>query len=238
MSYPTLNIADAVRYLNQKRSGGEPEPLTVGEVQHGEALDWDEIALELKTELSKLQKEIGPIEGKGGGKGAQFEAKASEIVHRILPRQHPALFDPGFFLWLTVVHFYDLVQWRFGETGKLMNFGVANRVEGLMYRLWIRGEVGFDPKNKDPYILARRGDVDFWRSHIIRQSYANARCFAKALLAYQFSGEKGKMSIEQIRALAKRLRRAKTNMVVDLLEAAEATQFIEQQGNIVLDTGG
>ena len=104
-------------------------------------------------------------------------------------------------------------------------------------RLWLRGEIGFASGEKDPYTYARRGDMDFWRSHVFRPRYANARSFARALLKYQFAQETAKLTIRQIRELAKRLTRARSNLVVAVLEMTEATQFIEEEARKVVKAG-
>src|SRR5262249_16560689 len=148
-----------------------------------------------------------------------------------------ALFDPEFFMWLTMCYFVDLVKFRFGPEANDANFGVANPREGLLFRLWLRAEIAYSLNEEDPYIYAKRGDMDFWRSHVLRPRYANARDFAKAFLRYQFRQDKAKLTIAQVRELAKRLTRAKTNVIVAVLNLAEATQFIEEQAERVIKAG-
>jgi hypothetical protein len=79
---------------------------------------------------------------------------------------------------------------------------------------------------EDPYHLARLGDIDFWRSHVLRQGYSNGRQFARALAQFQFPGGKPHLSIDDIRELAKRLRAARTNLIVEIMDRDRATQFI------------
>ena len=80
--------------------------------------------------------------------------------------------------------------------------------------------------------MAALGDVDFWRSHIFRQSYANGAEFARALIKFQFAkGADGKPTLPQeaIRELVKRLKTARSNLLVELMDEERATRFIKAE---------
>lgn len=106
---------------------------------------------------------------KGSNKSAIFEAEGSAIVHSAMPHL-PAYVatDPEFWMWLTFIpcdgKFADLVVQRFGKAAKSVNFSLGPLPESLYFRLWWRGSRGSD----NNYDIAKRGDIDLWRSHIIR----------------------------------------------------------------------
>ena len=76
-------------------------------------------------------------------------------------------------------------------------------------------------------VRARTGDQDLWRSHILRQDYANARVVARALLRLQ-AGQLAakKLSVDAVRELAKRLRRLHANVVFEFLDAPQAEGLV------------
>ena len=115
------------------------------------------------------------------------------VVHRSVP-SHPALADPEFWTWLAISHGLEIIEWRYGKQPDLKNFGVG----GLRARISFipslapgGGRLRFSDK-ADAYELRRFGDIDFWRSHIFRQGYANVRTFARALLEFQFPAAHGR----------------------------------------------
>src|SRR6185312_5879467 len=97
--------------------------------------------------------------------------------------------DADFWLWLSIAHFGEIVEWRYGnpEHGTtIANYGIGTRSENLLYRLWLRADLVLDEQSKDKYHLCRRGQIDFYRSHLFRQGYANVKNFARALLRFQY----------------------------------------------------
>lgn len=145
------------------------------------------------------------------------------------------LADADFWLWLAVAHFSDIVEWRYGNpvngTG-LANYGIGARSENLIYRLWLRADLVYDEEVRDQYNLCRRGQIDFYRSHLFRQGYANARNFSRALLRYQYPHDdptEPKLKVDQIRELVKRLRRLRANLFLEILDEQECRKVIEDE---------
>src|SRR5262249_38449742 len=148
--------------------------------------------------------------------------------------------DPDFWLWLAVVQFPDVVEWRYGNAKdgtSVANYGIGARNENLMYRLWLRAELVLEVGAADPYYLCRRGQIDFYRSHLFRQGYANARSFARALLKFQYRGDDSSepfLKLAEIRELVKRLRRLRTNLFLEILREDECKQIIEDEAAAAL----
>ncbi len=234
MSYPFFSRAETKAYLTATAEEfGGAAATTLPDVHfnpEGDDLDWEDLAEKVQVQLGNLIAELGPD---GKKTGSEFEASAGPMIHRTLP-EHPALADPEFWIWLVVGYGRDIVRWRYGDTKNMSNFGVGGAGENLFYRLWLRAEIAYAPGTDDPYRLARYGDIDFWRSHIFRQSYGDARIFARALLEFQFpASRKGKsrLKIIQIRSLAKHLKRARSNLFFEVMSSSRATQFIESEWN-------
>lgn len=233
MSYPFFSRAETRIYLTALSASNEDNdsllaPPDVHFNAEGDDLDWEELAESIQISLENLISTLGE-EGKKAG--SEFESSAAPLIHQLLP-EHPALADPEFWIWLIVGYGREIVKWRYGDTKNMSNFGVGGAGENLFYRLWLRAEIAHAPEGGDPYRLARYGDIDFWRSHIFRQSYGDARLFARALLEFQFPASrsgKSRLKIAEIRALAKHLKRARSNLMFEVMSAQRATQFIESE---------
>jgi len=235
MRYPILTMADASAYLASKRSGTffdlERSVRSRGEgpdlVQH--------FVTELACELSVIKSRFP--EGLNNHQDANaFEAQAAKAIHQIVRAETSILADADFWLWLAVAHFSDVVEWRYGSPtsgASLPNYGIGARNENLLYRLWLRAELVLDEKAQDPYHLCERGQIDFYRSHLFRQGYANARSFAKALLKFQYRDEHNAahphLKVVEIRDLVKRLRRMRSNLFMEILDEAECRSVIEEE---------
>lgn len=228
MSYPVVNKLEAKRIVRARRLGQDVSA-NIGTKHLGSGADWDQIVAEVRGEFASIQKQVPDPDKDGGGR--KFEIHAGRSLHELLPA-HPALADAEFWTWLAAVEFPDIVDWRYGENGDVANFGGAGAQENFLYRLWLRADIGFEPDQGDPYGLASVGDIDFWRSHIFRQGYAEGREFARAFIRFQFpESNSGKpvLKIDDIRALAKRLKKARSNTMVEVLDEARASHFIQSE---------
>jgi hypothetical protein len=235
MRYPTLTSSDAKKIVESRRAGTPIEPESL-EVQRGHGTPLELTFVEkLKKELAKRQRSFGTqLKERGDREGAAFEALAAERVHGLVPKVPEAIADAGFWRWMAVAHFAPLIEWRYGSKSSgcaLNNYGIGSSSENFLFRLWLRGELGHDIAASDPYLFARRGDVDFWRSHVFRQSYANARQFGRALLKYQYPDPKGpaRLKTSAIRELVKRLRRVRMNRCFELMDEAACLRCIEDE---------
>lgn len=235
MSYPALTKADAKRILTAYRNGEEVVRIPAFTKQLGADEDWETIADELYGTLETIKISFPEPEKDGGYR--KFEVLAGIEAHKLLPN-HPATADPDFWTWLVMRSFVALVTWRYGETADTKNFGLGGAQENFLFRLWLRADIGYD-KATQSYKLAEYGDIDFWRSHIFRQSYADGRNFARALIKFQFPGEpdeKARLSIKQIRDFAKHLKKARSNLAVEVLNEAKSARLIEREWTKIADS--
>jgi hypothetical protein len=238
--YPIIHADDALRYLKARlldndsvsledirRTAGTGDPMMVAPLE------------ELRSKLLHLKKRFPEKLAKRDPQGGKFESEACAIVHACLAKiDRNVRADHDFWTWLAVELLADIVEWRFGTGGKPAqnaNYGIGTRAENMLFRLWLRADLGKSP-GTDPYALAKTGDQDLWRSHLLRQGYANARCVVRALLKLQA----GKLVTEDkpakklaggedsngVRMLAKRLRRMRANIVFEYLTPQQADALV------------
>src|SRR5436190_5746398 len=238
MRYPVLSAADASAYLFSKRSGSDADLSNLVRLR-GEGKELAQDFVEgLREELVVVQGGF-PDGLKNQKEGNRFEALAARVVHEGVPNYPEVVGDADFWIWLAVVHFRELVEWRYGNPAEgtgLANYGIGARVENLLYRSWLRAELLLDEDARDRYHLCKAGQIDFYRSHLFRQGYANARNFARALLRFQYPSKDPAaphLKVGQIRELVKRLRRLRANLFLEILEESECRKVIEAEARVV-----
>ena len=248
MPYPVLDDVAARAWWREWKRDAEtagrpcepPEVPSADRAEGGGDHDWSAIAGEAVAELRRT---LAPGDGT-----AKFEAAACVLLHRRLPSDE-ALTDPGFWVWFAVVPGLALIRERYPATETkpvpdVQNFTSRSAKETLFYRLWVRAEVAREPSREDPYELARYGDVDFWRSHMFRQTFAEHRDLLTALVAFQYpEGPEGPPRLRgknqaELRELVKYLRRACANLTVEMMDEERARRFVETEWNKVEAAAG
>lgn len=209
-SYYTLSIDKATDILNALRDGQQPDAdANRSKAGTGTMLELDG--------LEQLAKDL--LDLLSSNSSAAYEAEASAVVHTALELPGVVAGDNGFWRWLSFCAadgaFTAVIKQRFdGYQADPVNFAIgagSTMRDGHLARLWWRGHALFEAGHGDPYTWARRGDIDTWRSHIIRQEFGACPNAAKALLAYQFPQERqtkdGTMTpVEKYRKLPKLLK--------------------------------
>jgi Family of unknown function (DUF6339) len=239
MRYLALKPANALESLEALRRAEAVDESRVLE-SRGSGTDISEHVALLQKTISAIKAGYPQeLRSRRDPVGGQFEVAACSEVHKGLPFDPDMLADQGFWSWLAVFEFRHLVEWRHGgESGIAVpaNFGIGSGSENLLYRMWLRADVGYDQSRNDPYELALRGDQDFWRSHIFRQGYGRCRTLARALVRYQFpdDSEAPKLKIKVVRELAKRLRKLHPNLVFDFLSEEDAGGLIEREAECAI----
>lgn len=241
MRYPILSVTHGKEVVERLRAGEEIDIEQFVEY-HGEGDPIDLTSIHsMCNKLNELRSKYPETLRNKDPKGGQFEREGCVLVHASVPGDTEFISDFDFWRWLAVVELYNLVEWRFGvgKTASLDNFGIGKSDENLLYRMWLRAEIGLDESRENKYALALRGDQDFWRSHILRQRYAWSRPFARAFIRFQFSDENPdnpRLNIDQIRALAKRFKRLNANLFFEFLDERASYIAIEKQANALLSS--
>lgn len=245
MRYPIITAGDAARYLLAKREGRAPEIESIVQYR-GSGDDLDQWFIKpLREGLERLCAKLPKgLASKTDPAANTFEAKASRLVHVSIPSNAEMLVDPDFWVWLAVVHFPEVVEWRYRYQNRktesfaqLDNYGIGSRSDNLIYRLWLRAELVLDAEAKDRYHLSDAGQIDFYRSHLFRQGYANARNFSRALIRYQYPNKdlaEPRLKTNEIRELVKRLRRMRSNLFLEILAEDDCRAVIETEAAEVL----
>ncbi|NJD24474.1 MAG: hypothetical protein FIB06_03610 [Betaproteobacteria bacterium] len=235
MRYQSMDSSKAKRFIQLRREGQEPALDGFVDTK-GSGPEYPiDLVQKLRAELLAIRLKY-PAELKEKDRnGGRFEAEACEKVHQILPFDAQVFADSGFWVWLAVTQLSEIVEWRHGGTdrwAKLLNYGIGNRTENLVFRMWLRADLVFDQAAEDPYWLAKRGDQDLWRSHVFRQDYTNVREFARALVNFQCLPEGYRLHPSNengMRVLAKRIKRLRANIVFEFLSTSQLTDLLTQQ---------
>ena len=227
--------SDAKDILDARNRGDDvnTEPLSV-ETGTGEPLADSVIGASVSV-LQEVQKtHSGESRPDDPVSAARFDSEASVALHRSLTIDQTTAGNAGFWTWLAVTQFNELIEWRHsrGSQGAhFRNYGVGNKWSNLLPRLWFRAELSIDRRAEDPYRLTRRGNVDFWESGIIRARYSSCRSLTRAFVRVQYPDERPDLPTlhpsnpKGIRELWKRLKR---------LQATISYEFIDEDGAIEL----
>lgn len=241
MTYPKISDEEAriwwYSWHKESESAAErtspPERPEVILRETADEVDYGELCEGLVNQLDSL---LSEREGDKRISHDRFEAEGAIILYDGLGMS-PPVSDPEFWIWLAVSPGADLVAKRYPAAEMKIipdrsNFTSASARETLFYRLWARGHLGKDLHAEDPHHLTRSGDIDFWRSHILRQSLTEARAFRHAFIRFQYpagSASAPRLHTHEIRGLIKRLKRAAANINTEMLEPEQARQMIERE---------
>ena len=226
-SYPILSNGEA---LNAFDSFKNNISFNANELASREGVGPDIVAdVDFNTLLKELNNEWNAASGQR--KAASFEAKASAIVHKNLLKITPYVAtDPRFWLWITFVAagggFKDLVKNRFGGVSSASNYGFDNLPECLFFRLWWRGYKMSD----EDYNFAKRGDIDLWRSHLIRVEISFPDIMAKSFLEKinPLPGQTSTDDQEFVRKLAPKLKARHASCAFETLSSQQCTAIINE----------
>ena len=113
----------------------------------------------------------------------------------------------GFWMWLSNValegKFWHFINWRFDSSTNQENWGINSSgalLEGYLSRAWLRGSLMYDESLDDPYMYAKRGTTELWRSHILRQDFGRDKEFTKAFIDTVYdSDNRTKVSLQPLR---------------------------------------
>ncbi len=158
----------------------------IGEVGSGE--EWDEsradaAADELRRKIKCLRRGRRQIDA------FQFDSYACEPIHRILNLPPNLAASDGFWRWLAVEKFKDVIEARHrtrNGPAHLGNYGIDARVErNRIALLWFRADLLYHADADDPYHLASRPlHTDFVESGLIRPRYGWCRILARTMVTF------------------------------------------------------
>ena len=228
MSHPSLPALNAAAAFDALQSG--EQVLIESAVVQIQSPNWDP-----KIELDDLLGELIDLHAAYGLQAnATFESRACVLLHSNLAPTADAVADPGFWRWLSLGPLLPIIELRH-ESLRPEHVGLGSPWDALLSRLWFRADLSVDPDDEDPYALSGLGDLDFWRSHVLRADYSACRQLLRALLRFQFPAEneskprlKPSGSSEGgMRALAKRIKLRHAVVAFELLNEADCRLELE-----------
>ncbi len=240
MQGKTLSNENARKAVTAFQAGREHKLLDSDFGQVGDGERWDERKADCAA--AKLRKLKSDLRAQGKKIDASnFDSPACKIVHETLELPPNLAADDGFWRWLSVEKFRDIIEARHSTTrnhAHLRNYGIDYSVtNGRLAILWFRADMLFDAEHKaDPYHLATRPmHTDFVESGIIRPRYAWCRSLARAFARFQYrcSSEPERAYLHSttrddgVRELYKRLRRLHSTLSFEFMSDDELTEMLE-----------
>ena len=192
------------------------------------ALDFDGIT----KQISKLRSKYPLPSIVKTDHARHFDADLSVLLHREMPLPLLIASNKGFWIWISFKFFGDLIDWRHEKPGKVAhprNYGLANKFDGYIARLWYRAELS-KSEGLDPYELTVRGIEDFWASMVMRRRYAGSRELTRALIRFQYPGSRnarGHLGLDKLREMYKRLQRLNATVALEALSESEASELLQ-----------
>lgn len=230
MQYPTISVHSYQRYINELREGSplenRPEAVLRGQGEE----PFLRVRAELLRILDEWKKSLKSI-GDSSAKKEELEAKLSGEVFRVLEDLPVTLLtDSDFWRYLSCEYFFQFTLWRDGEGCALASFGASSSsvsFDCVPFRMFNRGLIAFtisDDMNDLDY--AEIPGTDLWRSHILRVLTSYSASMTQVILDYF---EAGKLPTAVVREVAKRLRKARANVVFEVLDYHEAELIIKRE---------
>lgn len=228
MTYPTISLDECKRlaalFLDEQQDDVANSVKWVG---HGPEIDVAAIAalaVELRDDLEEFQ-------GGGSKDKDAFEGAAAAKLHAVMARLPLAVLDdPAFWRYVTLTHFWELTRWR--EPGAFEKEWKHYRpyIDGLKQsecvplRMFLRGQIGV---REGDYELARAVPqaTDLWRSHIVRVRTSYSPPLAQGLIRHQ---RDDRLNTDDVRELAKRIRRVSSNVVLHLYDDAQVDELLDE----------
>ena len=230
MKYPVIPAAEVLRVSEALVAGNNVDPFAaVQMVGRGPDIELPDLA-KLSAEMQDALTEFSASED--AGDPDLFEGQQSPALHQALSDLPlHVLDDPGFWAYLSLVHFWWLAIWREANTftkepAKYLPYVDGRRTtECVLTRMFIRGQIAQAAGDYDLAHAVQRG-TDFWRSHILRVTTGSVPSVSRSFILEQ-AGEH-RMTTKPLRAYARRLNRLSTNIVLDVYDDGDADELIEE----------
>jgi len=230
MRYPVLSRAVAAEVVQELIRGEQPELDAF--------VTWEGSGPKLNSEpfadtAASLREALKTFEMSDAKADADmFEGQASPAIHEMLAGLPLAIIDdPGFWRYLSLVHFWWLAQWRhpsaFESNDPALYLRYVDGVlttECVLSRMYLRAQIAEIDGDYSLTTAVAQGS-DFWRSHILRVSTGASPPLSRALLREQ---SERRMPTDQARALARDLNRISSNIVLSIYDEEDAAALLTE----------
>jgi hypothetical protein len=188
------------------------------------------------VDLAALEAAIDEIRGAldehraGGGDGLdadQFEGRMAGVLHRALKDLAvEVLDDPAFWAYIAVGRLWFFVRWREDPADrKTETYHVY--VDGtkadacVPLRMFLRAQA-VEVDGEYSLASAIPAGTDFWRSHVLRVRTGGKSALARAVAIEQ---RDRRMTVDTVRAYAKRINRRWSNQVIHVLDEQDCEEI-------------
>lgn len=228
MSHPSLPAPNAALAFDAIISGGKY--LIESALLQRPSPEWVP-----KQELEDIAAELINLHYEYGVQAnSAYESRACAVLHANLALTAGAAADPGFWRWLSLGPLLPVIELRH-ELLRREHVGLCSPWDALVSRLWFRADLSLDPDSDDPYFLSTLGDLDFWRSHVLRADYSACRPLLRALIRFQFPRtnnfrprlKPSGSSDDGMRALSKRIKLRHAVVAFELLTEEDCRLELE-----------
>ena len=225
MKVPILSQSEMQAFVEARRLGEiyEPEVGSVG----GESSISDELVPQFVDEVHGILSEV--LKNTSNSQERMHSQLEKELTgpaikfYESLPPD--AKFTPGFWSFMSF-QISSVVEWRYPPNDKegwsrnfVSSHSPSDFIDGFLPRIIVRGLIA----RSSAKALSLSGQ-DFWRSHILRVKTG----FSKEMsIAFAEHVVDTGMAVADQRSLAKKIRSARSNVIFEALDSAQATKILK-----------
>ncbi len=247
MTGKSLSNETAERVLQARRAQPSYKLLDSQTETVGTGKAWDERRADRVRDT--LQAKIRQLQSAGKRvDGFEFDRCVCAILHKTLNLPHNLVAADGFWRWLAVEKFADIIEARVPSSkgySLSANYGIGSRsrVRNRIAIIWYRADMLYDENASDPYHLSKyQLHADFVESGIIRHRYGWCRNLARALVRFQYRDPNSRVTYlhsdstraNGIREMYKRLQRLHSVISFEFLSEEELGKILEENSRDLL----
>lgn len=237
--YPVVRLVEAQRYVLRRQSGelGVDDRPEFEE----EGASSDETLLPVVNDLADRITDLyqsSKARFTSGLARDRFEGSLAVQLHERLS-EFPArvLTDDDFWRYVAVRGLYEFISWRDGQSSgspALASFGANGprvNYDCVPFRMFVRADIaslvaGSGPQGLDAMDISSVAGTDLWRSHILRSQSSFSADYVRLLLEHH---ERGVLPALVVRDLAKRVKRVRSNVLIEALEPEDAQVMFDRE---------
>ena len=230
---PTIKIPFATKHmLDGNKSSAEKSYDYSGEGADLDLSAIDQLAQKLNSQLRTFLNETSD---RSPGWKDSFEGRIAGQGHETLSQiEIEVLDDPGFWRFLSIDKFWDIIYWRHQETfdgkdpSKYLTYVDAKKSEYcVLLRIFIRGQISYEASGSYELASASKQATDFWNSHTVGVKTWQVPPVVRSFLeAYRDRREQ--LTTQHLRPLARHLNRRRAAIFLHGYEDHEADKLLKE----------
>lgn len=240
MRYPVVTFDEALDYVSKRKAGTLPvesrPEITFREIDSESGDVWDRLEESLSV-VNQIWRD-NCEEFNSVNRRDTVEGMVIEPFHKGLVDLPPAvLSDRDFWRFLATAELFDFATWRDRKNAQEgvfpgdATYGVSGRAphpDTISLRMFNRGQISVAAArdDEDPYAIARPLAGDIWKSHILRTSNSQAPLVVRAIIE---KIQDPSFDKNRIREFVKHLKRTRSNVLLEVLDGADAIELVEYE---------